>query len=242
MRGELETIDLDALLGVSRRTLVAAAHELKAPLSLIRMYAARLGDEGLTELQRKQYNARLLFTAEQMLQLTSGILEGFRWEQGRLPLEPVNAHVICEEVLHELSPAAHELNQTLSYISNKRALIALGHPLLLKNVLFNIVFNALKHTPPDTAVTIGAKRQSERTYISVIDTGPGFQKQTIAHINQDLGERLQAAQSRGSTGLGLAVAKQLMRAMEGTLQLKASPKGGYCLVSLQNSRQLTFSL
>lgn len=242
MKGELETLNLEVLLGASRRTLVAAAHELKAPLSLIRMYAARLDDATLTDAQRSQYSARLLFTAEQMLQLASGLLEGYRWEQGRLPLEPVNIHVTCEEVLHELSPVAHELGQRLMLGSASRSAVAVGHAQLLKNVLFNIVFNALKHTPPGTSVTLDSRRHLERMYISVVDTGPGFGKHIARQVNTSASTGLQAAPSRTGSGLGLAVAKQLLACMNGSLQLKASPKGGHCLVSLHASKQLALPL
>lgn len=242
MRGETETIDLDALLGASRRTLVATAHELKAPLSLIRLYASQLENDLLTEAQRKQYSARLLFTAEQMLQLTTGLLEGYRWGQGRLPLEPVNTAIMCEEVLHELTPAAYELNQQLHYLPTKHTSVAVGHPLLLKNVLFNIVFNALKHTPAGTRVMLSSTCQGERAHLSVTDTGPGFAKNVAQHLDREAGERLQVAPSHGSSGLGLAVAKQLMGAMNGTLSIKASRRGGYCVASLRASRQLTLPL
>lgn len=242
MTPERGTIDLEDLLGRQRGTLAAAAHELKAPLSLIRMYAARLSDETISAEQKKQYNLRLLFTAEQMLNLTTGIVEGYGHEQGRLPLEPVNTNNICEEVLHELTPAARELGQQLIYQNSKRPLVAIGHPLLLKNVIFNIVFNALKHTPEQTRITIAATRQHDRTYVHISDTGPGFEKRTIRHINRGDGEQLQAAPSRSGSGLGLSVARQLTRAMNGTLQLKTSPSGGYCLVSLMASRQLPLQL
>lgn len=242
MRGESETLDLERLLGNSQRTLMAAAHELKAPLSLIRMYAARLEQADLTEAERRQYHTRLLFTAEQVLQLTSGLLEGQRWANGQLPLEPVNTGIICEEVLHELTPAARELNQRLALRGPTRPGIALGHAQLLKNVVFNVVFNALKHTPAGTAISLNPTLRSDKAHISIIDTGPGFGKQTARQINRPAGERLQAAYARPGSGLGLSVAKQLLASMNGTLQVKASPKGGYCLLSLQTSHQLALPL
>lgn len=241
MRREPETIDLEALLGTSRQTLIATAHELKAPLSLIRMYAARLENGDLTDVERRQYNARLLFTAEQMLQLTSGLLEGQRWIEGQLPLEPVNAVTVCEEVLHELSPVARELDQKLNLQSFRRPGIAVGNAQLLKNVVFNVTFNALKHTPPGTDISVGATQCGDKTHISVVDTGPGFGKQTIQQVN-GMKNQFQAEQSRAGSGLGLSVAKQLLAAMNGSLQIKPSPKGGYCLMSLNASRQLSLPL
>lgn len=242
MRGDSGTLDLELLLGNSQRTLTAAAHELKAPLSLIKMYAARLENSELTVAERKKYNARLLFTAEQMLQLTSGIVESQRWIGGQLPLEPVNTDIICEEVLHELTPAAQELHQNLNFHKPAKAGIAIGHGLMLKNVIFNIVFNALKHTPDGSEISINSVKRSDKTHISVVDTGPGFNKQTIRYVNNGANGKFQAATDRPGSGLGLAVAKQLTGAMNGSLQLKASPKGGYCLVSLQASHQLPLGL
>lgn len=240
MRGE--TIDLEQLLERQTRTLVAASHELKAPLSLIRMYASRLNDDSLSAEQRQQYHNRLLFTAEQMLQLTGGLLEGYRWGQQRLPLELVNPVVVCEEVCHQLHKAADELGQSLEFTPPQRATLALGHPLLLRNVLFNVIFNALKHTPPHTNVRVRVNRHAERSLVSVLDSGPGFEQGTINRINRQSCDQLQASASRSGTGLGLAVAKQLVQAMQGTLQLKRSPRGGYCVVSLQTSHQLVLPI
>lgn len=236
-------MDLEALLGNSRRTLMAATHELKAPLSLMRMYAARLNDTSLTEAQYRQYHARLLFTAEHMLQLTNGLLEGQRWQQGKLPLEPINPAVICQEVLHELAPAAHELGQQIMVGNNpRRSFAAVGHAPMLKNAVFNLVFNALKHTPAGTNVTLSSVRRGERVHIQVADTGPGFDRQAATQLNRDTEAYAQLSFGRSGSGLGLAVVKQLLTSMNGTLQIKSSAKGSCCLLSLQASRQLALPL
>lgn len=239
MQGERgETIDLEALLGNSQRTLTAAAHELKAPLSLIRMYAAQLEKGDLSEAKRQQYTRRLLFTAEHMSGLTNGLLEGQRWQFGQLPLEPVNTRIVCEEVLHELTPAADEWEQSLYLGSASHAGVAVGNAPMLKNVVFNLVYNALQHTPAGSHITLAAARRGERAHVTVTDTGPGFTADAARYVARGDNGRFQAMPSRSGSGLGLAVARQLLAAMNGSLQLKSSPKGGYCLVSLQASRQL----
>ena len=236
---EVQSIKLDEAIGASRQALVAAAHELKAPLSLIRMYAAALQEGDITEADRQKYYDRISLTADHLLQLTKGMVEGYRWQDKQLPLEPVNAHVVCEEVLHSLAPYARELDQTLRYSPTRKQYVAVAHRLFLKNVLFNIACNALQHTPAKTTVTIGHRLRQDRVFFDVLDSGPGFQKSTLRAINRAVGAELQPVQSRSGTGLGLAVAKQLADAMGGSLQLTASQRGGHCSLILPMSRQLS---
>lgn len=242
MRGEPETLDLEFLLDNSQRTLVAALHELKAPLSLIKMYGAQLDGGSLSLEDQKKYTSRLLLTAEQMLQLTTGLIEGQCLSGNQMPLEPVNTKITCEEVLHQLSPAARELEQRLEFRPGSQSSIAVGNATMLRNVVFNLVFNALKHTPAGSDITLSTVNKAEKARIHVLDTGPGFDKRTIAYVNRGVDGRFQAAADRPGSGLGLAIAKQLTMAMHGSLQLKASVTGGYCILSLPASRQLALAL
>jgi signal transduction histidine kinase len=242
MVGERGTINLEFLLGNSEKTLVAAAHELKAPLGLIKMYASCLGQENLSEEKRKKYTSRLLFTSEQMIKLTIGLIEGKRWVNGQLPLEPVNTKLACEEVFHELYPAAKELEHTLEFRPGAKPGIAIAHREILKNLVFNLVFNSLKHTPAGSSVIIGTAKKPNFTSISVLDSGPGFNKKTIEYVNRGASGKFQAAPERTGSGLGLAVAQQLTHVLNGRLTLKKLKNGGYCYLSLPVSRQMNLPL
>lgn len=240
MRRESETIDIHDVLGASRQALLTAAHDLKVPLGLIKLYALQLQSAELSKEERDKYLRRIILSAEQMLKMTTGLLETYRWSDQQLPLEPTNINLICQEVLHELSPYAKELGQTLQWHPRRRQHVVIAHHTLLHNVLFNITHNALKHTPEKTKVSLKLSHAQSAARIHVIDTGPGFE---VIAKQLSLGNRqLQPLRSHGGTGLGLSIAKQLTRAMGGDFQLLSHRQGGHCVVSLATSRQLAFSL
>lgn len=225
---------------LSQPTLVAAAHELKEPLALIRLYANLLSDSVLDDAERRRFERRIGLAAEQLLELTSGLVEGYRWQQQTLPLEPVNTHVVCQEVAHDVFEYAREHGHTLEYRpagSRPGALVAVAHRAFLKNVLYNLLCNAIKHTPAGSRVSLRPARTAGRLEVTVRDTGPGFSRQVLQQLRQ-AEDRHQPLGSR-SGGIGLLVAQELVRAMYGELRVVASSRGGQVAVSLPSSQQLS---
>lgn len=240
MQREYETLAIFDVSGASRHALATVVHDLKAPLSLIKLYAQQMQSADLSAEDREKYNRRIALSAEQLIKMTSGLLETYRLDEQALPLEPVNANITCEEVLHELFPYAKELRQTLQYKPSYRQHVVVAHRQLLHNVLFNVAFNALKHTPEKTAVTLKVSQSQQRSRIHVIDSGSGFSRSELHRL--DSSQTLQPLRSYTGSGLGLSIATRLTQAMGGELKLLASRRGGHCLVLLHNSSQLALPL
>ncbi|HEX6462059.1 MAG TPA: HAMP domain-containing sensor histidine kinase [Candidatus Saccharimonadales bacterium] len=228
--------------GASHHALITAAHDLKAPLSLIKFYAQHMQSADISAEERQKYTRRIALSAEQLLKMTTGLLEAYRFGEQTLPLEPVNATIACEEVLHELAPYANELGQALRYQAAQRQCVVVAHRQLLHNVLFNIAYNALKHTPEKTIVTVKLLRSHNLSRIHVTDNGPGFKQADLQRFGGSTTPLLQPLRSHSGTGFGLSIAKQLTHIMGGELKLLASQRGGHCLVMLHSSRQLALPL
>ena len=84
--------------------IVAAAHELKAPLALVRQLALRLEDEHLSDSERSRLLRQTVLTSERALRLTSDITKAARLESALFSVEPINPEQLCRDVVSELTP------------------------------------------------------------------------------------------------------------------------------------------
>ena len=102
----------------------------------------------------------------------------------------------------------------------------MGDPLPLEQVLFNLLDNALRHTPPEGTVTLSALPNGFR----VTDTGTGIAPEHLPHLTERF-YRADAARARrmGGTGLGLAICKSLIEAHGGTLTIQSARGEGTCV-------------
>ncbi len=232
-----QTNFIDGGRALEAPSLVAAAHELKEPLALIRLYAQMLSDTALEDSERRRFERRIGLAAEQLLELTSGLVEGYRWQQQVLPLEPVNTHVVCEEVAHEVFEYARAHGQQLAYRPASSRYVVVAHRSFLKNVLNNLLCNAVKHTPAGSDIVLQPVKRQGALQIQVCDTGPGFSKNTMKALQR--AENLRQPLPGRSGGLGLLVAQELVRAMYGELRVVASRSGGTVSVTLPLSQQIS---
>lgn len=233
----------------SEEALLAAAHELKTPLTIISHLVSTLRDDsiGLSQLQQECYLERIELTSERMMRLVEGLTQSYRFEQAgevlhQLELEPLNLTQICEDVVHELTPLASHLGQNVQLRLPLKNRLVVGHKELLQNIITNLVDNALKHNPKDTDVILTMNSQDQLSRLNVRDNGPMIAAAEFKQLKQRLGKQVQTTAYRaGSSGLGLYIAGQLAKAMGGNLGATAHRQGGMTLyVDLLRSRQLSF--
>ncbi|MFA9271864.1 MAG: sensor histidine kinase, partial [Baekduiaceae bacterium] len=211
-----------------RRFVADASHELRTPLASIRGYSElfRMGassdpEETATAMRRiEQEAARMGVLVEDLLTLA-------RLDEVRDPVrEPVDLAVLANDAADDARAMAPDREIT---VTGQREVPAVGDPHQLRQVLANLVRNALVHTPPDAAIEIGARADaSGRAVLRVRDHGQGLPSGTDP---ADLFERFWRAEGgrargRGGAGLGLAIVAGIVEQHGGTVRAANAEGGG----------------
>lgn len=232
------------------------AHELKTPLTSIRLVAETLQPKINPALRGwidrlLNETIRLSNLVEDLLNLSQ--LEGKHF-QG-LTLEPVDLAQLIQAAWQSLEPLARVKQLELIYEGPKELPINLDAP-LFHRVLINLLDNAIKHSPPRTSLyiqlslveaeTIALNQESEAVYLDVIDTGPGFHERDLPYIfdrfyradpsrsrrQEELAGSVQGTGSGMSdppgrgSGLGLAIVQQIVAAHQGDVSARNHPELG----------------
>jgi signal transduction histidine kinase len=227
--------------------LIAAAHELKTPLTLIAQLAASIEEEliGVTPAERKLGLKRIRLSAQRTLRLVDGLTVGHRlqnYSQLAMPfaLEPINVTQMCEEAIDELLPFAASSAQSVRLFAPGHPELVVGNRELLRSVFFNLIDNAIKHSPAEASVSVRVRRRGTHIRVCVQDTGPGVKPGDLNYLRSTLGRELQPLRSRpGSSGLGLYIAGQMAQAMGGHLGIGVIKQGSDFHVDLLYSNQLS---
>lgn len=210
---------------------VAAAHELKAPLALISGLAATLQEQNVSEAERTQAIERIILSSDRLLELVEGFLAAERYryvQQDDLELTALSPVCIMEDVAHELSPLAETYQQHVELQPPRRATTIMVHRPSLHRVLFNLLDNAIKYSKPQSTIGLEARCERDRhVRLTVKDNGTGVASADIKRIFEKFGTAMQpVAAYAGSSGLGLYIAEQLTKAMQGSIGVHAQRGGG----------------
>ena len=209
--------------------LRAVSHDLRGPLTVIQGQAQRLqrllGPTPADERIRSSLNA-ILASARRMNTMIQDLVDSARQEAGELRLNPVPVDLRAF-LLEWKERCADALPVQRLRIQVPEGLPPVhADPDRLERILFNLISNALKYSPPDTEVTVGAARQDAEVVISVTDRGPGIPPEEQARLFQRYG-RTEAGRQRGeSVGLGLYITRQLVEAHGGRIWVESQPGRG----------------
>jgi signal transduction histidine kinase len=218
------------------------SHEFRTPLNAILGYTHMLlhGVTGaVSETQRKSLT-RIDSNSRHLLALINDILDITRIEAGRMPLNLAAFKIpeLVEEVMSELEPIIRRSNLTVR-ADMPRALPALkSDRQKVKQIVLNLLSNALKFTPAGT-VTIKASydAQNRTIAIAVADTGVGIAVEDQAKVFEDF-RQLDSSPARGygGTGLGLSICRRLSQMLGGTIELESTSGRGSTFTLLLPSR------
>ena len=221
MSAELENLER------SRRDLVAnVSHELKTPIAAIRAHLENLAD-GVEEPDPRTLQVMLVQT-ERLGRLVDQLLDLSRLESGevRLHREVVLLAPLVARVFSEISVGRSVTDVKLEGDVD-RDLTVQADPERIHQVLFNLVDNAVRFTPPGGAVRIGARLEEDRVEVTVADTGVGIPPEHLPRLFERF-YRVDVARSRddGGTGIGLAIARSVVEAHGGRIVAESVPGHG----------------
>jgi signal transduction histidine kinase len=238
---ELETNQKDSRFSDVLPFLVTASHELKAPLALVRQLALALEDSMESD-EEKQVVRRILLTSERALRLTTDLTRSTRLEDSLFELEPLNPYQICEEVAHEITPLYKAKEREIQVASKYHPTLVVANRDLLHRIMLNFADNALHYAEPGHPVELRAGTSAHRTQVrlSVRDYGPSIPSRTWERLEKNLGTSAQTLHMRPqSSGLGLYVAGQFARAMQGKIGATRHRDGVTFFVDMNASTQLS---
>jgi signal transduction histidine kinase len=199
-----------------QRDLVAAlSHELRTPLAVLRGHAEVLSREPGTAARAQV----MLRQVEDLHALLSDLLDMARLEsiEATLAVEDVSLADMVAEMVARFGPAAWRQGVLLRPAeTNDPALVARADPRWLRQIVANLLSNAIRHTPAGGLITLGALHHGDRACVLIEDTGGGLD--ATGAPPHDLAGR--------PAGIGLRVVRRLAAAMGGTLALETTEEGG----------------
>lgn len=217
--------------------LIAAAHELKAPLALIRQLAFLIEDDTIPAEQKKRMALQARLAAEKALRLTTDLTKVARLEDALFQLEPVNPAAICEDVARELDEyfAAH--GKSLRVRQSRSLPLVIAHHDLLRRILITFSDNALQYGGHEVQLSI---KKTDRTIrIAVRDYGPMLTVKDFMAIKRKLASPQPVHARPQSSGLGLYIAGQFAQMMHGTIGMTRHRDGVSFYVDMNASTQLS---
>ncbi len=233
----------DGLLSGDLSFIAVAAHELKAPLALVRQLALGLETGAVKDMaEREKILRQVVLVSERALRLTTDLTRSARLEDSLFDLEPLNPLQICEEVAHELTPLYKARGKEIRVASRYRSILAVANRDLLRRVVLNFGDNALHYAAADQPVElrVGALDRGKTVRIGVRDFGPGIPADMWNRVEKHLGDIPQPLHARPqSSGLGLLVARQFAGAMNGRIGAQRHQNGATFYIDMGASTQLS---
>ncbi|MEQ3723332.1 response regulator [Alcanivorax sp.] len=245
LRETLETIEIQNIeLDMARKEALKASHikseflanmshEIRTPLNGILGFTKLLDRSPLSPRQ-EDYLSTIHKSAESLLAIINDVLDFSKIEAGKLSLDhtPLNLHDLIEDVQTLLAPMAQERGlEQAAIIYSDVPVALLGDPLRIRQVLTNLVSNAIKFTDLGSVV-VRAMLEEDRgaeaiIKITVTDTGPGLNPEAQKDLFSAFTQADQSARRQeGGTGLGLAISKRLVEGMGGEIGIDSSEGSG----------------
>ncbi len=224
-------------------SVVAAAHELKAPLALVRQLSLVLESGELSQVERQRMLRQISLTSERALRLTSDLTRSARLDGAMFALEPINPHQLCEDVVHELTPLFAAYGRGVRLMSHKHPLLLVANRDLLRRIIMNFSDNALHYAQDGSVVEIQIRafNAGKMIRLGVRDYGPALSTDIWRTLQSKLAVAPQPIHARPqSSGLGLYIASQFADAMNGRIGVIRHHDGATFYVDLHASKQLSW--
>lgn len=215
-----------------------ASHQLRTPLSTIQTYAHMMDEDYMGEMNDDQRRAlhTIITATNTMNELIGMLLNIARIESGSIAVNSkrLNAASVIQDVHRQLGINADSKNITLRFQAPRQPVWLQADVLILKEILLNLIGNAIKYTPPNGEVSVKVTPRPHDVLFAIKDTGVGIPQQAQEKI---FGKFFRAQnvvrQETTGTGLGLYVVKGLVTTLHGKVWFKSEEnKGTIFYVSL----------
>jgi signal transduction histidine kinase len=224
-------------LEAMRRQLVAAAsHDLRTPLASLRLLVESIDDGVATGETRERYLKEIRTHVGVLSDLIDDLFELSRIEAGDIAwtMRQVEVRELIDETVAAMRAPAAERGVRIAADLPAEALLAQANAEKVQRVLFNLIQNAIRHTPADGSVTVRARNLGDGVEIEVDDEGEGIPSEAADRVFEPF-YRGDSARSEEGAGLGLAISKAIVEAHGGSIWLERGDPGTRIRFTLQRS-------
>ncbi len=220
------------------------SHELRTPLSAIKGFLSMTLNKDFGPLNDRQFHylLRVYQSNQRMIELVEDLLDASRLDDGRIKLtpKPTTVETLISEIVTELASKGFERQITLKVNRLRKLPLVLADEARLRQILTNLIDNAIKYSLPKSEVLIDFKIQGDELIISVRDFGVGITPSQIDRIFQKFGRIYNPMSIQaGGSGLGLYIVKNLVEAHGGRIWVTSREgRGSKFSFSLPIAKQL----
>jgi signal transduction histidine kinase len=223
----------------ARRQLVASvSHDLRTPIASLRLLVEAVDDGIVDESTRRRYLATMQTHIGSLSAMIDDLFELSRIEAGDIEwsVQQVELAVLVDETVAAMRPEARARRVEVRSELDDAPLSARADPEKIQRVLFNLIRNAIRHTPADGSVTVRAEARPEAVQIEVADTGDGILDEDRARVFEPFyrGSDEAARESEGA-GLGLAICRAIVETHGGHIWIGPSEQGTRVRFSLPST-------
>lgn len=225
---ELLNHENEELLRTKTMLMATVTHDLQTPLGSIIGFHDLLKDSGVTPKQ-KQYLSNIKESANYILKLVNDLLDFSKLENNRISIEKISFNIknVIENTCKTLEPMALNKSIELNWdIDDELNGNFISDPYRIKQVLSNLISNAIKFTP-EGSVEVTGKIEGDSIHICVLDTGIGIAKEKHGDVFKEFTQAHSGIEKKfGGTGLGLTISKKILELLGGEIILESEEGQG----------------
>ena len=217
--------------------ILVAAHELKAPLSVLRQLALSMDfDDEKSALEH--YKSEMISVSERAIKQVNDLTKISRLEDGLFEMEPVSIRAVCDDVTRELN-YLFRYNQRDLFVkyTNKSKLVTANRD-LLHSIIYNFLLNAMHYSGKETRSELIVSNNKDKVKVLIRDFGPALPMDVWRELKRGWVEKPTSIAMRpGSSGLGLYIASKFARYMNAEIGAVRHRDGTSFFVELPVSMQ-----
>ena len=215
--------------------ILVAAHELKAPLAVLRQLALSL--PGM-DVGGEHMRSEMVSVSERAIKQVNDLSKMRRLEDGLFVMEPVAIRAVCDDVTRELTYLFNYNRRDLFIKYSNRSKLVTANRDLLHSVIYNFLLNAMHYSGEGTRAELIVRDAKDRVKVTVRDFGPALPMDVWREMKRGWIEKPTSIAMRpGSSGLGLYIASRFSRAMGAKVGATRHRDGTSFYVELPVSRQ-----
>lgn len=218
---------LEENLAAQRRFIADAAHQMRTPITGLKMQA-ELAREAETPEELRADLEKIIAAAERTARLINQLLTLARTESSSEQVhrfQPTDLVALLREVVADLYPKAHRKRIALALEKGQTPCTIDANALMLGELFKNVIDNAITYTPPGGDVTIRVWQEGATIHVAVDDTGPGIPPEARSRVFEPFFRLLDSERLGEGSGLGLAIAREIAEQHQATITITEPPFG-----------------